>query len=530
MIAEMAVERMIAEQSFTVPTGTQNCKDDVVDFLKSLTYNLTYGGNDQVYDAAKYYVDGAHVAGEEDESVIAFNYSRDLAIAAMRNETFTSAFTTYNLGGYTQVKDTTITQDIQSPACQDMFSTITTLFGVLTTAIGSTGNPGNLSGVTRTYAEGDQQCVDDIIKILKAFQFDLRYNGNSKIVEAANLYINSGAIQFIANEVDFSRTVYAKAKELAVKAIRNDLATGSFGQITPVANGSVTVDSVQPECANVVAALTTNWQILDTTLSTSTAYSGTVTNPDPLITELGSGGYSFPLLSDNLDLPVIEASPYIQNSSLISFLGGSGCEIDGAKVATPNVPRPGLKVDGQGNITAKFDPQGKSMVASAFTIISFGGTAYNITNDGYTQLVSVFAIFCQDGIVCQSGGYASVTNSASNFGTFALRATGFRAEPYAFDIGTVQSVTNEVDGNGVATGRQTLRIGGTTLTNIPIEDYIVKFDSLTNTNTAIEFIVLETELISGSPGTQIVADITINQSLDLLRHLLALYTVMQMEI
>ena len=73
---------MIAEQSFTVPTGTQNCKDDVVDFLKSLTYNLTYGGNDQVYDAAKYYVDGAHVAGEEDESVIAFNYSRDLAIAA----------------------------------------------------------------------------------------------------------------------------------------------------------------------------------------------------------------------------------------------------------------------------------------------------------------------------------------------------------------------------------------------------------------------------------------------------------------
>ena len=51
MIAEMAVERMIAEQSFTVPTGTQNCKDDVVDFLKSLTYNLTYSGNDQVYDA-----------------------------------------------------------------------------------------------------------------------------------------------------------------------------------------------------------------------------------------------------------------------------------------------------------------------------------------------------------------------------------------------------------------------------------------------------------------------------------------------
>ena len=79
------------------------------------------------------------------------------------------------------------------------------------------------------------------------------------------------------------------------------------------------------------------------------------------------------------------------------------------------------------------------MVANAFTIICFGGTAYNVTNDGYTQLVSVFAIFCQDGIVCQSGGYASVTNSASNFGTYSLRATGFRADPYSFDVGVIDS-------------------------------------------------------------------------------------------
>ena len=56
-----------------------------------------------------------------------------------------------------------------------------------------------------------------------------------------------------------------------------------------------------------------------------------------------------------------------------------------------------------------------------------------VRNNAVVQLVSVFAIFCQDGIVCQSGGYASVTNSASNFGTYSLRATGFRTEPYSFD-------------------------------------------------------------------------------------------------
>ncbi len=129
------------------------------------------------------------------------------------------------------------------------------------------------------------------------------------------------------------------------------------------------------------------------------------------------------------DLPVIEVSPYIFNSSVISFLGGNGCEIDGAKCATPNVKRPGLP------------PQGKSMVAAAFTIISFGGTGYNVTNDGYTQLVSVFCIFTQDGAIVETGGYASLTNSASNFGTFSLRANGVREEAYSFDKGVISNVT-----------------------------------------------------------------------------------------
>ena len=158
-----------------------------------------------------------------------------------------------------------------------------------------------------------------------------------QIVEAANKYISSGAIVHITEEIDYTRAIYAYAKELCIKAIRNDLEAGFFSKITPISNGSITVDSAAPECANVVSALTTNWGILDNVLSSGTAYSGAITNPDPLIEEQDAAKYKFPLLNIFLDLPVIEASPYIQNSSLISFLGGSGCDIDGAKVATPNV-------------------------------------------------------------------------------------------------------------------------------------------------------------------------------------------------
>lgn len=145
LIAEVAVGRMLdAFPVFTIPGGNQNCIDDIVDTLESVAYNLRYGGNDLTYDAANLYITGAHVAGEEEESVYAFEEARTMAIQAMRNEAIT-------IGGYSnekQVFDYSITGDQSgefnnyNPGdCADVASTIDTLVGIVTTAIDSSTLP-----------------------------------------------------------------------------------------------------------------------------------------------------------------------------------------------------------------------------------------------------------------------------------------------------------------------------------------------------------------------------------------------------
>ena len=142
LIAEVAVARMLVNYpTFTVPNGNQNCIDDIIIVLERIAFNVKYGGNHKVYDAAKYYVNGNYVAGEETQAVYAFNQARDMAIQAMRNETITITGSTL-----TQVKDLTVVVDSSSPTCANVASAITTLFSLLTTAI----TTDTLVGVTRT--------------------------------------------------------------------------------------------------------------------------------------------------------------------------------------------------------------------------------------------------------------------------------------------------------------------------------------------------------------------------------------------
>jgi hypothetical protein len=163
------------------------------------------------------------------------------------------------------------------------------------------------------------------------------------------------------------------------------------------------------------------------------------------------------------DRPLITQSPYVQNVSIISFLGLNGCLVDGSKVITPNAPR--FAIEAENPVFGETPEQGKSMVANAFTMLSFGGIGWRLTNDAYAQIVSCFQIFLGNGCWCQSGAYLSVTNSATNFGLYALRSSGYSANTFVFDRGVIAEA-------GAQASQQKLTTVGTKRT--PINQFVIR--------------------------------------------------------
>lgn len=97
---------------------------------------------------------------------------------------------------------------------------------------------------------------------------------------------------------------------------------------------------------------------------------------------------------------MITASPYIYNCSSITTTG-TGLFIDGSKVT--------------GN---------KSMVSGQYTQVNQGGIGIHIVNQGYAQLVGIYTIACEVGVLCESGGFCSLIGSDTSFGNEGLKAVG----------------------------------------------------------------------------------------------------------
>jgi len=509
----------------TTGSGEIKCKRDIGYIVTAIANDLLTGGNSNIITATKAYFNGNTplsngLVGETSQSVIAFNMARDMIKKALTNQLYAKDLTlTAGPASYGGTGGTiTYTQSGNAATCVDVQNAVSTLTTIATTAI-TNGNLNALPTVSYGTWSINDKCKRDIKYILSGLRRDLSLGGNAGIVTAAESYFTGVALTSIpTSELAATRYAFQKVRDLAILAMRN-WKTGSNGTGTvyettytnqqQYTDSSITIDASTPICNNVASAITTEFTLLDNILSSTiapgatektygTLYSPTITYPEGTLYDANNKRITPRALWD--DLPIIEASPYIQNASVISFLGGGGCEIDGDKVAHPNSPFPGLELSGK----ASYPNQGKSMVAAQFTIVSFGGTGYKVVNDGYCQLVSVFVLFAADGVYADTGGYASVTNAATNFGIYALRARGYRKEEYSFDVATITNTTQS------PTGKTVFTITG--LGRRPLEHYVIKIDGYTNTNPDIEYFVDAVSAVTvGPPFT---ATITFNDTAD----------------
>ncbi len=490
---DLIVDQALIDAQITYPSlslgvlGEYKCRRDSNIILTNVIRDLVLGGNAGIVTAAESYYTGTELTGlpanEVAATIYAFGKVKDYAIDAMRNWTDGTAASAPVLA--------TATNATYNSNTGDVTVTIADPATALTTSDRVAFKEGAMTWTCSSNGGGD----------LASPTFQDRNNGRS--LEIISVSSSSGSTTFTFNVGDAGSVqgvahTFVSGLANGVVLIYEPLAANS-SSIPRYDDWNILPDPSDPNCATVASAITTSFELLEDILDGTTAPGGTVKTFGTLYDTTNIINYASTTLYDANndritptavydDLPIIEASPYTQNSSIISFLGGGGSLVDGSKVKSPNCPFPGLEPDG----SASFPNQGKSMVASAFTIVSFGGTGYKVVEDGYTQLVSVFVIFCEDGILCETGGYASVTNSATNFGTFALRATGFRKDPYTFDVGQIVGVSSST-----GTNRTQFRVSG--LGREPLEHYIVKIDGYKNHNPDIEFFVKTVEQVTVGP-------------------------------
>ena len=455
-------------------TNERKCKRDLAITLSNLAKDLCFGGNENIVAAAESYFTSTALTGipeaQRAETIYAYQRAKTYAIAAMRNWTDgtyidltpTNAVYTASTGAL----DVIFPDPIIAPVVGDRIA-----FKEEAIAFQCTYNSN-----TETHSS--------------PLRTDANY-GKSHVITAVS---SSGGVTTVSCNVGDAGLASGSAHTF-VSAVTDGTIlvynpTALTSPIPRFEDWNILLDPTagDPQCASVAASIETSMGLFEDILDGTIAAGATSRTSNPLYDTARILSYPENFVTDSNnnrlairgvfdDYPIIEASPYTQNASVISFLGGGGAEVDGAKVKQPNCPFPGLELDG----TASFPNQGKSMVASAFTIVSFGGTGYKVINDGYTQLVSVFVIFCADGVLAESGGYCSITNSATNFGQFALRGVGFRKDPYEFDIATISNVSS------TPTGRTILTVSG--LGREPLEHYVVKIDGYENTNPDIEYFI-----------------------------------------
>jgi hypothetical protein len=432
--------------SVGVATDPVNCKDDIKDILKAITYDITRGGNSRSVGAGlSYYTSGGvlqHITGTDlngysvkEATIVAITTAAQVARYVINNLPPPKSY--QGIGSIPLIKDLTLQNDpnvgfnTDPGGCANVVSAITVSAGIVTNIIQLGASAFSTIGFSTTFPNGKVVWAPagadsrNIIYVSKYGNDD----NNGRTEGSAKLTIGAAAAIAQPGDTIMVRSgVYAENNPIG---LRTDVSVSGqdLRLVTIYPQNDDDVFYVRRGCLIENLSFAYSKDPYDDAAPISIR-GGAVAFPPPA--GIGSARSGF------LDVgPCNEGpsgrwrSPYIRNCT--NFMTNSiGMKINGNHVSAA--------FTGTNNLGQDL----KCMVCDSFTQYNENGIGVSITNNGYAQLVSIFTINCNVGVYCDTGGSCDITNSNSSFGNYGLYANGVGAIEFT-GITTGADVTAEQD-------------------------------------------------------------------------------------
>jgi hypothetical protein len=414
-----------------IATDIVNCKDDIKNILKAITYDITRGGNSRSVGAGLSYYNGntlIHINTNDingysvkDATIVAITTAAQIARYVINNLPAPKSY--QGIGSIPLIRDFTLQDDpivgfnTDPDGCSNVVSAITVCAGIVTTIIGggpsAAPNINNPEGKVVWAPSGADS--RNIIYVSKYGNDD----NNGRTEGAAKLTIGAAAV--IAQPGDtimIKSGVYAENNPIG---LRTDVTVSGqdLRLVTIYPQNDDDVFYVRRGC--LVENLSFAYSKDPYDEAAPIVITGAaVAFPPPA----GIGGARSGYLDPG---PATEGptgrwrSPYIRNCT--NFMTNSI----------------GMKINGDHATASTIGNDLKCMVCDSFTQYNENGIGVSISNNGYAQLVSIFTINCNIGIYCDSGGSCDLTNSNSSFGNYGLVAVGLGSTEFTGRVGTYPS-------------------------------------------------------------------------------------------
>ena len=271
-IAKEAYARMILNNAgFLPPTGNkQDCIDDIADFVTEIAYNVGFGGNDRTWDMANLYVTGAHVAGEEEQTLAAFKDATEIMVQVMRQE----KVLTIGSHGLTQTYDPTISTQADAPLDNRVADAKNLILSnknfVAEIALGRM--TAQYPSYTYQVGYSSADCLDDLKDVVEVVAHNMAHGGNDRVWDAANMYVAGAHASGSENETIYS---FNQVRDLIHQVMTNvDVTVGSYTSLTQIKDTSITNGVADGRCDSAKSSVTSLVQILTNTIGSSSSLAG----------------------------------------------------------------------------------------------------------------------------------------------------------------------------------------------------------------------------------------------------------------